>query len=123
MDNAYLEAQRRFWNVGDLKTAKFDRVDTRTRLEEEYEKLADEDFALVFAPVTVIPCWTVLEIGCGVGRLLSRLVLRTPPARAIGVDISQNMIGYASHALREAPNVTLAVNSGADLAMVRGCKR
>lgn len=118
MDDAYLEAQRRFWNVGDLATAKFDRVDTRTRLEDEYEKLADEDFALVFAPVTVNPSWTVLEIGCGVGRLLSRLVLRTPPARAIGVDISQNMIGYASHALRGAPNVTLAVNSGADLAMV-----
>jgi ubiquinone/menaquinone biosynthesis C-methylase UbiE len=118
MDNAYLEAQRRFWNVSDLETAKFDRVDTRTRLEEEYERLADEDFAFVFAPVTVTPAWTVLEIGCGVGRLLSRLVQRTPPARAIGVDISENMIGYASHALRGFPNVKLAVNSGADLAMV-----
>src|SRR5438105_10818790 len=111
----YLQAQKEFWNV-DEHTARFGRVDVVSKSEAEYDALAERDVSLVFEGVEVRADWTVIEIGCGVGRLLKRLILRNPVAKAIGVDISENMIAYARAALEGAGHVELRVNSGADLA-------
>jgi len=113
----YLQAQRDFWNV-DERTARFGRVDTVSHSEEEYEYLAERDIGLVLTGLNASRNWIILEIGCGVGRLLSRLILRVQPAKAIGVDIAENMIQYARKALGHLENVELMVNSGADLSMV-----
>ncbi|MGE5276179.1 MAG: methyltransferase domain-containing protein [Acidobacteriota bacterium] len=83
---------------------------------------SDEDFwrsgaadleTLVLQDVTLDASARVLEIGCGVGRLLRPLSLRVE--RAIGIDISPEMISRARAALCDRPNVELSVTGG-DLA-------
>ncbi len=115
----YLRIQKKFWNV-DEHTARFGRVDTVSRSEEEYNRLADRDLTLVLEGINVQPGWTVLEVGCGVGRLISRFRERISPTKIIGVDIAENMIGFARKALADASNVELHVNTGADLSIVTG---
>jgi ubiquinone/menaquinone biosynthesis C-methylase UbiE len=58
---------------------------------------------------------TILEIGCGAGRMT------LPLSRIFGhvdaVDISPEMIASARASLRDHPNVGFHVNNGADLSM------
>ena len=112
----YLAEQKAFWNV-DEATSRLGRVDTISRSEREYEVRADRDFAEVFSGVTerIDSDTTILEIGCGVGRLLTRLLQHTTPKLVIGVDISEGMIAHARAALGTRNNVLLTTNSGADL--------
>src|SRR5580765_672153 len=78
-DLNYLQRQKHFWNVKTLDEARFDRVDTRTdRSEASWEALADTDIRHVFDGVAVPEGATVLELGCGVGRLLVRTRQRIP---------------------------------------------
>lgn len=113
----YLQEQKKFWDA-DEKTSRFDLIDSVSRTECEYNRRADQDFDLVFSGVRITPNWTVLEIGCGVGRLLSRLLSRASPGKVIGVDISESMTQHARNALGAKENLTLAVNSGSDLLMI-----
>src|SRR5262249_19361170 len=115
--NDYLKIQKDFWNV-DERTARFGRVDTISHSEDEYERLAERDVDLVLTDIPIRSAWTCLEIGCGVGRILLRLVERISPSKVIGVDISENMIRYARQSLGDDPKIELHVNSGADLQMV-----
>jgi len=119
-DLNYLQRQKHFWNVKTLDEARFDRVDTRTdRSEASWEALADTDIRHVFDGVAVPEGATVLELGCGVGRLLVRTRQRIPvSARLIGVDISESMIRFATEATAGAPHVSLHVTDGASLPMV-----
>jgi SAM-dependent methyltransferase len=114
MNSDYLKSQKNFWNT-DERTARLGRVDTVSRSEEEYERLADEDIQRVVEAIPLKPGATVLEIGCGVGRLLGRFRALHPSVKLIGVDISENMISYARAA---HPDLALQVNSGADLPMI-----
>jgi SAM-dependent methyltransferase len=52
----------------------------------------------------------VLEVGCGLGRLLRPMSERV--ARATGVDISGEMIARAAQALADRPNVRLVRTDG-----------
>ena len=119
--NDYLTHQKSFWNVATLDEARFDRVDTRTdRTESSWNALAQQDFQQVFDGVSIAPDATVLELGCGVGRLLLRTRQQLPPsAHLIGVDISEAMIGFATEATKGQPNISLHVTDGAKLPMVR----
>jgi ubiquinone/menaquinone biosynthesis C-methylase UbiE len=117
LKDRYLQAQKTFWNV-DESTARFGRVDTVSRSEAEYDRLAERDVTLVLQGINPQQDWIILEIGCGVGRLLRRIVPRLRPAKAIGVDISENMIRYARTALEHLKDVELLSNSGADLSMI-----
>jgi ubiquinone/menaquinone biosynthesis C-methylase UbiE len=116
-DREYLIEQKRFWNV-DEETSKFGRVDTISSNELEYNRRAQEDFETIFSGIQIEPTSTILEIGCGIGRLLALLVAQTRSGRVIGVDISEGMIQQARAALGERDNLTLEVNSGADLSMI-----
>src|SRR4051794_9279947 len=84
-DSKYLQEQKKFWDA-DEKTSRFDLIDSVSRTEYEYNRRADQDFEIVVSGVRITPNWTVLEIGCGVGRLLSRLLSRANPGKVIGVD-------------------------------------
>jgi SAM-dependent methyltransferase len=57
---------------------------------------------------------TVLEIGCGVGRVGASLAPRC--ARWIGADVSAEMLRHARTALAEQANVSLVHLNGVDLA-------
>jgi SAM-dependent methyltransferase len=119
-DQNYLARQKAFWNVATLDEARFDRVDTRTdRTEQSWQRLADEDIRQVFDGVTIRPDSTVLELGCGVGRLLVRTREVVPSsARLVGVDISEAMIGFAAQDTASLQNVALHVTDGAHLSML-----
>lgn len=52
---------------------------------------------------------TVLDIGCGTGRLLRRAAQRWPASRLTGVDPAEGMIGAARHLSR---GITLKVGKG-----------
>jgi SAM-dependent methyltransferase len=119
-DPNYLPRQKGFWNVATLDEARFDRVDTRTdRTESSWEALADADIRHVFDRVSVPPESTVVELGCGVGRLLVRARNVLPPsAKLVGVDISEAMIRFSTQATAHLGNVALHVTDGAHLPML-----
>jgi trans-aconitate 2-methyltransferase len=52
---------------------------------------------------------TVLDAGCGSGRMTRRLLERLPEGRVIGVDGSPAMIAHARERLGERPNLELIV--------------
>ncbi len=82
--------------------------------EEDFWKSGAADLeTLILQDVKLDPSARVLEVGCGVGRLLCPLSLRVE--RAIGIDISPEMISRARAALSHRPNVELSVTAG-DLA-------
>jgi SAM-dependent methyltransferase len=56
------------------------------------------------------PAATVVEIGCGMGRLLRPMSERS--ALALGFDISGEMITRATDALRDRPNIRVSVTEG-----------
>jgi SAM-dependent methyltransferase len=113
---SYLDKQRQFWNVDPI-TSKFGRVDTVSADEIEYDRLAERHFERICSEVELSDNSTILEIGCGVGRLLSR-IQRLPHAKLIGVDISSNMIDLTRKNLLRDSRLHLLVNSGADLSMI-----
>ena len=59
------------------------------------------------------PDAVVLELGCGVGRLLRPVAAHV--SEAIGLDVSAVMIEEAEHFLEAAPNVRLIKGDGATL--------
>jgi SAM-dependent methyltransferase len=65
---------------------------------------------LVLTGLTLEPAAAVLEIGCGIGRLLRPLSERV--AQATGVDISGEMIRLGREALADRPNVRLERTDG-----------
>ena len=113
---AYLDKQRQFWNA-DPTTSKFGRVDTVSASEEAYNRMAEQHFEHICSNVQFSGDCTILEIGCGLGRLLSRMQ-RLPHANLIGVDISCNMIELARQNVAADSHLQLFVNSGADLPMI-----
>ena len=60
--------------------------------------------------LTVSPDWAVLEIGCGIGRLLKPLSRRV--RRAVGVDLSEEMIRRGREYCADRPNVELRRTDG-----------
>ncbi len=56
---------------------------------------------------------TVVEIGCGVGRMTRRL--SEVFGRVVAVDVSPRMVAMAREQLADRPNVTWVVGSGRDL--------
>jgi SAM-dependent methyltransferase len=70
----------------------------------------DVDLMLDVLQVPANPAWTVLDIGCGMGRLTRRLQERY--GKAIGVDVSAEMVAKA-RALN--PDLEFQEVSGSDL--------
>ena len=79
--------------------------------EETFRASGAQDLdAIVLDGVVLDPSAEILEIGCGVGRLLVPLAERV--AVAHGVDISPVMIGKAKEYAAGAPNVKTALTDG-----------
>ncbi|MGH9384224.1 MAG: methyltransferase domain-containing protein [Vicinamibacterales bacterium] len=116
----YLTRQRTFWKVARADEARFDRVDTRTdRTEESWQALVDIDAEHVFGDIRLPSEATVLELGCGIGRMLAKARQLFPTdVRLVGVDISESMIQFARQSTAGMSNVSLLVTDGSHLQMV-----
>ena len=79
--------------------------------EESFRASGAQDLdAIVLDGIVLDPSAEVLEIGCGVGRLLVPLALRV--AVAYGVDISPVMIAKSKEYAADAGNVKTALTDG-----------
>ncbi|MDY7004765.1 MAG: methyltransferase domain-containing protein, partial [Cyanobacteriota bacterium] len=122
VNDKQLELQRQFWNVNSLEEAMFERVITDEKINgmSPSEKILAWQNSILSSTEKIIqgipikPEWKVLEIGCGVGRLIQPL--RKIFAQVDGVDISEKMIQFAKQYLANGQqNGNLYVNNGCDL--------
>lgn len=60
----------------------------------------------------------LMEIGCGVGRMIQQMQERVQFIKVYGLDISETMIDYARKNTGSDPRLSLHVNSGYDLSAV-----
>jgi SAM-dependent methyltransferase len=74
---------------------------------------AGRTLGLLRDTIGIQPTDTMLEIGCGVGRVGRELA---PLIRHwIGTDVSDNMLAHAANRLADLPNVELVTINGTDL--------
>lgn len=93
-------------------------IDNRARSEEEFKALGEADAQMILADVSryLTPEATVLEIGCGNGRILEPMARRF--REVWGVDISAEMIKRGRERLADFAHVHLVENNGDDMAGV-----
>lgn len=116
---------QQYWNVPDYEQARFDRVLQNashlslpeSRREQLWQQFTDENIRYILSGLPIYPSWRVLEIGCGVGRLLKALSPHV--ASVYGVDFSPQMVAFSKRYLDGCPNTTVLENNGRDVAMFR----
>ena len=121
------EATEPRWPRWDYKTVWTNLSDTLAQAkmviagsddEESFTKGGRLDADFLREKVGINPTDTVLEIGCGVGRVGSHLA---PHCQLwIGCDVSPNMVKFARERLMAVPNVELVETPGYDLAPIKG---
>jgi len=98
----------RFWDERARENALFyvdDQVDYRAPDTEAFWRRGDETLEKILSPLeqTVSPQDTVVDIGCGVGRMTRALASRA--ARVIALDVSQEMLARARELNAQVQNV------------------
>lgn len=93
-------------------------IDDRAHTEEELRALGEADAEMILADASqdLTPDAAVLEIGCGIGRLMEPMARRF--REVWGVDISAEMIQRGRIRLAALDNVHFVENNGMDLAGV-----
>ena len=76
----------------------------------------ERDLAILSRDIPKCEEKTLLEIGCGVGRILKAASSRFKSV--IGVDVSAQAIEHAKKLLNQTPNIRLEVGNGFDLAAI-----
>jgi ubiquinone/menaquinone biosynthesis C-methylase UbiE len=118
----WLQDTRRFWDAGTLFEAKYRRIcsdldidatSDERELESLWEKRTTDELAHLLDSIPLQSDWTCLEIGCGLGRLLKPIARRC--RKAIGVDLSHEMIAFGRDYLSDVTNAELHVNDGRTL--------
>jgi glycosyltransferase involved in cell wall biosynthesis/SAM-dependent methyltransferase len=105
---------REDWDARARANARFFIECTHHATEEEFDRSGEAMLETVLLrDIALDPRAIVLEIGCGLGRLLKPLV---PRARELhGVDVSEGMIAQARERLAAYPTIHLHHGSGRDL--------
>lgn len=99
------------WDRRARENAPFYVCTTAADSPESFAASGERDLAeKVLDGLDVSPRWRVLEIGCGVGRLLAPLSARV--ARVVGVDISEEMLRRARERCASLPNVEVKQTDG-----------
>jgi ubiquinone/menaquinone biosynthesis C-methylase UbiE len=120
------EATEPHWPRWDYKAVWTDLSDTLGRAKMYIAATEDEgafarsgrvDADFLREKVGVNPTDTVLEIGCGVGRVGTHLAPHC--GHWIGCDVSPNMVKFARERLAALPNVELVETPGYDLAPIK----
>jgi ubiquinone/menaquinone biosynthesis C-methylase UbiE len=93
-------------------------VDSESRDARQFEDRALRDARMILADVEryLTAESAVLEIGCGIGRLLEQMA---PRFREVwGIDVSAEMVRQARQRLARLPNATVLPGNGTDLSGV-----
>ena len=99
------------WDLRARQNAPFYICTTAAETPEAFAASGERDLVeKVIDGLPVAPDWHVLEIGCGIGRLLRPLSERV--GRAVGVDLSEEMIALGREFCRKRPNVELHATDG-----------
>ena len=106
------ESMRSDWERRARENAPFYICTTAAESAEAFAASGEKDLeAEVLDGLPVSPDWAALEIGCGIGRLLKPLSKRV--RRAVGVDLSDEMIRRGREYCADRPNVELLRTEGA----------
>lgn len=84
--------------------------------EEEFNRVANVTLNVFNDTVGVKDTDTILEIGCGVGRMGP--VLAPICQKWIGTDVSENMLKFAGERLKDFSNIDLIAVNGWDLSPI-----
>ncbi len=99
------------WEMRARQNAPFYICTTAAETPESFAASGERDLEeRVLDGLAVSPDWQVLEIGCGIGRLLKPLSRRV--ARAVGVDLSEEMIRRGREYCADRSNVELFRTDG-----------
>ena len=99
------------WDRRARENAPYYVCTTSAESPESFAASGERDLeSQVLDGLAVSPRWRVLEIGCGMGRLLRPLSPRV--ARVFGVDLSEEMLIRAREHCAALPNVELARTDG-----------
>ena len=111
-----------YWNTDSLDEAKYERVsvfhdiahlDSKARAQR-WQQSSEQGMELILSGLPYVGHdWTVLDVGCGVGRMLLPMSERFP--RVVGLDISPKMLDHARDYLGDLSNVELVLGNGFDL--------
>lgn len=100
------------WERRARENAPFYICTTAAESAEAFGASGEKDLeAEVVDGLELAPDWAALEIGCGIGRLLKPLSKRV--RRAVGVDLSEEMIRRGREYCADRPNVELLRTEGA----------
>lgn len=99
------------WERRARENAPFYICTTAAESAEAFAASGEKDLAAqVLDGLAVSPDWSVLEIGCGIGRLLKPLSRRV--RRAVGVDLSEEMVRRGREYCADRPNVEFVRTDG-----------
>jgi ubiquinone/menaquinone biosynthesis C-methylase UbiE len=87
--------------------------------EERFHESGVRDIKKILSSrsITIDRGARILELGCGIGRLLKPLALERGDVELYGVDVSAEMIRQGRERLRDFPNLHLHAMNGKDLAL------
>jgi cyclopropane fatty-acyl-phospholipid synthase-like methyltransferase len=102
------------WDERARRNAKYFIHTEASQSDAEFRESGEQDVERILSGVELPRDARVLEIGCGIGRLLEPMSRRVE--RVEGVDISQEMITRTQEHLRGIPNVGVHHTRG-DLSM------
>jgi SAM-dependent methyltransferase len=105
------EAMRADWERRARENAPFYVCTTAAESPASFAASGERDLEEnVLDGLAVSPRWSVLEIGCGMGRLVKPLSEQV--ARVVGVDLSEEMLRLARDYCADRSNVELARTDG-----------
>jgi SAM-dependent methyltransferase len=113
------EQMRQDWDDRARKDALYHIVTNAAESEEQFAASGEQSIRDILQDIEhVFPSSaTVLEVGCGVGRMLRPLALRF--ASVYGVDVSSEMIVRARARLADLPNVKVWLTDGTGVRPVK----
>jgi SAM-dependent methyltransferase len=112
------QEMRAFWDAKARENAMWfihSDLDYANPDEAEFWSSGRDNLDRTLSPfgLTLQPADTVVEIGCGIGRMTRALAERA--GHVVGIDVSAEMIEQGRRALADLDNVELLVGSGTDL--------
>jgi SAM-dependent methyltransferase len=109
------EKMKRDWNQRAQHHARFWIATENYETEEVFAQSGQDTAQALLGALNGLwrPSWRVLDIGCGIGRVLKPLAKHFHAL--VGIDVSSTMIAQSKAWLSECPHVTTFETSGMDL--------